>query len=474
MLKREHKQVRKVWTISTFFLATLIFLAGASIARADNIDDYIRTEMARQNIPGLSLAVVREGKVVKAQGYGLANLELKVPVTADTVFQLGSVGKQFTAGAVMLLVEEGKVGLDDPVSKHLPFAPEAWKPVTVRHLLTHTSGIKDYTRDLDFTRDASAEETAKKTAEQPLEFAPGEKWAYSNSNYLLLGVLIEKVSGKFYGDLLRERIFKPLDMTTARVNSDADLIPNRADGYEPRQEGGLRNQRFVPPTINTYADGSLVMSVRDMAKWDVALYGDRLFKKETRERMWTTSDLQGGKKAAYGFGWSLNSRNGRRVIEHGGAWQGFTANISRYVDDKLTVIVLINRAGVNPVKITHEIAGIVEPTLKPAAPKALEDAEPQVTALVRTVLEQVRENKVDLSLFAQEMHDTIKEFSTPQTAAQMKLLGEPTKLELLARKVNGEERVYQYRIQFRRATVTCLLTLTRDNKIAGLLLTPQE
>jgi CubicO group peptidase (beta-lactamase class C family) len=210
----------------------------------DNVDDYVLAEMKRENMPGLALGVYRGGQIVKAQGCGLANVELSVPVKPETIFQSGSVGKQFTATGVMMLVEEGKVNLDDSITKYLSGSPPcAWKPIKVKNLLSHTSGLAEYVTDartkpgapfylrLDHTED----ELFKMIAELPIENPPGEKWAYRNTNYVLLGILIHKVTGQFYGDYLQERIFKPLGMTATRVISEADIIPNRSAGYEKVQ-----------------------------------------------------------------------------------------------------------------------------------------------------------------------------------------------------------------------------------------------
>jgi D-alanyl-D-alanine carboxypeptidase len=191
--------------------------------------------MEKQHIPGVSLAVVRDGKVVLAKGYGLANVELSVPATTDTVYELLSVSKEFTAAAILLLVEEGKVSLDETVPKYLPDSPAAWKDVTVRHLLSHTSGITDYTDIRPFfemiRQDASPEELMKPVKERPLDFASGTRWRYSNSNYYVLGMILERVSGKKYADFLEERIFHPLGMMATQVNDMTDIIPNRASVF---------------------------------------------------------------------------------------------------------------------------------------------------------------------------------------------------------------------------------------------------
>jgi CubicO group peptidase (beta-lactamase class C family) len=324
---------------------------------ADAVDEYVRAEMERQHIPGLSLLVSREGKPIRAQGYGLANVELQVPVKPETLFQSGSVGKQFTATAVMMLVEEGKVGLEDPLTKFFPNAPISWKQVTVRELLSHTAGFTDYPKNFNFRKDYTENEVLKIVEGIPLAYPPGTKWSYSNLGFATLGILIHKVTGKFYGDFLQERIFKPLDMTTTRIISDADIIPNRAAGYR-LVKGELKNQEWVAPMINTTADGSLYFSINDLAKWDAALYAEKLLKRSSLDQMWTVAKLKNGQPNSghYGFGWSIEEKKGHKVIGHGGSWQGFKTHISRYVDDKLTVVVLINQADAEPGPITDRIA----------------------------------------------------------------------------------------------------------------------
>jgi CubicO group peptidase (beta-lactamase class C family) len=337
------------------------------------VDALVGAAMREQRIPGLALAVLRDGKVVKAQGYGLANVELNVAVKPETVFQTGSVGKQFAATAVMMLVEEGKVGLDDKLSKYLEGTPAAWKDVTVRNLLTHTSGIADYTGHeytkagglIDLRGDYAEEELYQKLLQLPLNFETGTKWKYSNTGYVLLGFLIHKVTGEFYGDYLQERIFRPLGMSATRIISEADIVPNRASGYE-LVKGEIKNQGWVSATLNTTADGALYTNVLDLGKWDAALYTEKLLKRGSFEQMWTPVKLKDGETYPYGFGWFLGEANGRRLIEHDGAWQGFTMNISRYVEDKLTVIVMTNldEGHSKPDRIAHGVAGLYDSGLK--------------------------------------------------------------------------------------------------------------
>jgi CubicO group peptidase (beta-lactamase class C family) len=325
----------------------------------DEVAQYVKTEMARQHIPGIALLVSRNGEIVRAQGFGFSNVELQVPVKPETLFQSGSVGKQFTATAIMMLVEEGKISLDDPITKYFPDAPANWKPVTVRNLLSHTGGFTDYPKDFDFRKDYTEDDLLKIVAGIPLAFPPGTKWSYSNLGYLTLGILIHRVTGKFYGDVLEERIFHPLGMQSTRIMSEADIIPNRAAGYR-LVKGRLKNQEWVSPTLNTTADGSLYFSIVDLAKWDAALYTEKLLKRSSLEQMWTVVKLNDGKPNSgnYGFGWEITSSHGHRLIDHDGAWQGFKTQISRYVDDKLTVVVLSNLAEANPGKIAEGVAEI--------------------------------------------------------------------------------------------------------------------
>jgi CubicO group peptidase (beta-lactamase class C family) len=346
-------------------LITFLLWLAPVVVRADRVDDFVVETMNRQRVPGLSLAVVRDGKVLKAQGYGIANVEHQVPAKRETIYQSGSVGKQFTATAVMLLVEDGKLALDAPIRTYLPGTPKSWSKVTVRHLLTHTSGASGFYHEVNLRGDYTEDQQLQLAFDTALDFAPGEKWQYSNTGYLVLGVVVSKVSGEFYGDFLRKRVFEPLDMKTARIISEADIIPNRAAGYR-FLDGELKNQEWVSPTVNTTGDGALYLSVDDLIKWDAALSTEKIFKKQSLDTMWTPAKLNDGKATNYGFGWFIETVNGHKVIHHGGAWQGFTTYIRRYVDDRLTVIVLTNAAapersggpGSNPQQIAEGVAAI--------------------------------------------------------------------------------------------------------------------
>jgi len=358
-LPSARKGKRSGWPcfLGGIILFSLCLISAAFAQTPDPVATYIHEEMQREKIPGLALLVSRDGNPVRAEGYGLSNVELQVPVKPETVFQSGSMGKQFTATAIMMLVEEGKIKLDDPVTSYLKDAPAAWQQVTIRELLSHTAGFTDYPKKFDFRKDYTEADLLKIVEAIPLAYPPGTKWDYSNLGYLTLGIVIHRVTGQFYGDFLQERIFQPLGMSTTRIISEADIVPNRSAGYR-LVKGELKNQEWVSPTLNTTADGALYFSILDLAKWDAALYTEKLLKRSSLDEMWTVVKFKNGQPNSgdYGFGWEIETRNGHRLIRHSGSWQGFRTEISRYVDDKLTVVVLANLESAEPSKIADHVA----------------------------------------------------------------------------------------------------------------------
>jgi CubicO group peptidase (beta-lactamase class C family) len=349
-----------------------VLLTALQASPLDSADRYAASERERQRVPGLSVAVLRGDTVLLARGYGFANVEHRVPASDSTIYQSGSVGKQFTAAAVVMLSQDGRLGLDDPIVRHLPEGGRTWQGVTVRHLLTHTSGIPDYTDStLDYRAAYTEDELVRLAASLPVTFRPGERWSYSNTGYLLLGAIIRRVTGRFYGDFLGERIFRPVGMRTARVISESDIVPNRAAGYQ-LVGGELRNQDWVSPELNTTADGSLYLSVRDLAAWAVALDHGDVPGRSVLETSWEPVRLDRGGLYPYGYGWSVAEQRGFRRIGHTGSWQGFKASIQRYPEFRLTVIVLANLAEGMLEAISYGIAGILEPAL--AAPHLLPPA----------------------------------------------------------------------------------------------------
>lgn len=371
------KRMRFSLTFRCLLLVTLLsVLSSAFGAPAGEVDKYVRLEMAQQHIPGLSLCVIRDGRVIKAQSYGLANVELNVPATLETEFSIASMTKSVTAIAVMLLVQDGKLGLDDRISKYFSGLPDNWQAITIRHLLTHTSGIKDHFHDfpfptvkLDRKLEYTDEEFLKAHFDAGLNFKPGAQWAYSGSGFTLLGMIIQKVTGKPYADFLRERIFAPLGMTRTHVISVNGIIPNRAAGYR-WVDGALRNGNYTGQTFSGGADVSLLTTASDLARWDVALSSKGLWQETSVKEMWTPATLADGREVAkfpagsYGLGWALNLYNGHHVILHGGSFiTGFSSVILNFPDKGLSVIVLTNQHEANPAQIAYGVVGLYDADL---------------------------------------------------------------------------------------------------------------
>ena len=373
-----------VWRRALALAIAMTFAASANAkhdsALSKEVNVAVLKQMKDQKIPGVSIAIVRNGAVIKAAGYGLANLEVGAPAKAETIFAAGSITKQFVASAIMLLAEQGKVGIDDSIAKYFPEAPVSWKTVTIRHLLTHTSGAPEvggntpetlWTKGIiDYHREYTEDELARAYFAQPLEFEPGTKWSYSNTGYELLGFLIHRVTGTYYGEFLREHFFAPFGMTTTRVISFADIVLNRASGYEV-VDGTWKNVRLwqSESTLST-AEGSLLMSVLDLANWDAALNTDRVLKHASLEAMWTPVPLDDGSAYPGGMGWFIADARGHRIVFHTGGGWGFYAVISRYLDDRLTIIIMTNidETHADVMKIAADIAAIYLPDTKGANP----------------------------------------------------------------------------------------------------------
>ena len=372
-------------------MSTLLLLALLAQTDTAAINRFVTAEMQRQRIPGLSLAVLRGDTVVLSRGYGFANVELRVPASDSTVYQSGSMGKQFTAALVEMLVAQGKLRLDDSIARWFPEGASVWRTVTVRRLLTHTAGIAEYTDStFDFRKDYTEDQLVKFAASRPLDFPPGERWSYSNTGYLLLGALIRRVSGQFYGDLLRDSVFRPLGMTASRVISEADIVPNRAAGYQ-LVNGELKNQDWVAPTLNTTADGALYFTVRDLTRWAVALNDRRVVGASLLDTAWTAVRLSDGATYPYGFGWYVLPQRTQPRIAHTGSWQGFKTVIARYPQRRLTVIVLANLAEAQPGEIAYGIAGLVDPQLQPshlAVPQGKTRPPAPIDQLLRSIAEK--------------------------------------------------------------------------------------
>jgi D-alanyl-D-alanine carboxypeptidase len=335
------KIVRRSILISTVVAVFVLGVPGQGNP-GKRIDSLVAQKMAANHIPGLSLAVMRGGKVLFAKGYGLSNLELSTPTTEKTSFAIFSITKTFTAVAVMMLVEEGKISIDKPITDYLQDLPGSWSRVTIRHLLTHTSGLPELcdaaAKPCDRRDHYTQSQVIGLVRESPFLFEPGTRWEYSNTGFFVLGMLIEKMSGKTYGDFLKARIFTPLGMDRTRMDDYSAVIPNRASGYT-WENGAYSNALRVSPTL-MFSLAGIISTVADLAKYDAALYGEKLLQRTTLKEMWTKVVLNDGATANQGLGFGMTPFKGHRRVGHSGGHAGFATTITRLIDDKVSVVIL--------------------------------------------------------------------------------------------------------------------------------------
>lgn len=463
------------FTFSRFVLLYLLTsFCALSPVHADKIDDYVRAQMSERHVPGAAIAVVRGGKTIKVEGYGLANVELNVPATRDTVFEIGSVTKQITAVAVMLLVEDGKINLDEKISKYLPNAPDAWSRITVRHLLTHTSGIKNYTGlpGFELSKRLKTDEFINAVAALPLDFEPGERWNYSNTGYNLLGHVIEAASGKSYWDFLRTRIYQPLGMMQTANRDPQFIVKNRADGYE------WENDRLVGRDGNLtdlFAAGAIISTVTDLAKWEAALLGNSFLKPTSKGQIWTPLVLNSGKPHPYGFGWNVAEFRGRKLISHGGQTAGFAANISRFADDDLSVVVLTNLGDIGlGGAIARGVAKIYLPAISLRQMKEQPGANAEISKRLQTALRSYLNEKLDANLFADKASAALTTERSKRTARRIATDGVIKNFVFVGSETAGDNRVYRYKVETHRQQLLWRFAVNKDGKIVEMVLEEEE
>ena len=327
----------------------------------DSVDALIAAKL-KPHSPGLALAIFKDGEVIHRKGYGLANLEWDIPIAPDTVFRLASITKQFTAVAIMMLQAQGKLTLDDALTRFLPDYPTSGHQVTIRHLLNHTSGIKSYTDIPGFLEDMSSDAmTQTKLVDifknLPFDFKPGAKWQYNNSGYFLLGLIIEKLSGMTYGEYIKRQIFDPLGMRDSYFLDNKPIVPRRASGYHETPDGFI-NAPYLNMQI-PYAAGSLGSTVDDLLLWDRALRENKLITANALASMEQHSPLNDGTLYPYGLGWSVIDYRGHHGTQHSGGINGFATQLMHLADDNLTIAMLTNWIGFPTEKTLFEIARLV-------------------------------------------------------------------------------------------------------------------
>ncbi|MDC0666409.1 serine hydrolase domain-containing protein [Nannocystis radixulma] len=325
-------------------------------AALERLDAAARRVVADGEVPGLAVGLVRQGRLVFTRGYGLADLEQGIPVTPDTVFRIFSVTKIFTAAAVMQLVERGQLGLDDPLARFVPEFPRAHE-ITIGQLLSHISGIHDYAGSSRVLEQAGAtpDELVRHIAAQPVlfDFAPQTRWSYSNSNYVLLGLIVERVSGRPYHEYLAAHVFPPAGLVRTRVDNGIDLVPGRASGYvpDPRRRGAFVHGPHLDMS-SVYAAGALLSTVPELAAWFTAFFAGRIVGRRAVEKMLAPARLRDGSVAGppgtaafYGLGLRSYCLDGQRAIGPGGSFSTFSAKVTYYPETELVLVVLTNTGG---------------------------------------------------------------------------------------------------------------------------------
>ena len=341
-------------------LATTPMQAPDAAALVRYVDSVATAAVTEHRTAGVAVAVVRNGRTVLAKGYGFADLENDVPVTPETVFRIGSITKQFTSAAIMRLMEQGKLSLDDTLQKFLPTFPTQGNHVTVRHLLNHTSGIKSYTSlgpkwQRVIRLDLMPDSLVALFANEPFDFKPGDAWSYDNSGYFLLGMIIEKLSGKSYGQYLQDEFFTPLGLKSTIYCDQAPLIKHRAQGYAVRPDGQFINAEPLSMT-QPFAAGSLCSTVNDLAAWTLALSSGKVVSAASYRMMTTPGTLNDGKPLTYGFGLGTGVLGGHRQVSHNGGINGFVSELHHYPDDSVVTVVLTNTGALAAIQIERLIA----------------------------------------------------------------------------------------------------------------------
>ncbi|GAB3992146.1 serine hydrolase domain-containing protein [Spirosoma daeguense] len=346
-------------------MLTSCYVAGQSRSvPADSVDAIVQKHIQGKHIPGVSIAVVQKGNVVLAKGYGIANLELNIAASPQSVYAIASVSKHLIASGIMILAQEGKLKLDDDIHKYYPTAPSTWNGITLRHLLSHTSGLIRESPAFDATEVKPDSVIVEAAFPLPLVFPVGSKWQYCNVGYFALADIIRKVSGQSWPSFMKQRIFTPLGMNATRTTTLTEVVPNRVDGYRWEKDHYHRAvaYRALRPS------GAFLSTVQDLAKWDAALNTDKILTEASKKQMWTPISLTNGTTYPYGFGWRIDSVQGVLRVQHTGSLPGFRSAYARFPQSGISVIVLTNGEGDEPLQMAQEIATLY---LRPSRSKTV-------------------------------------------------------------------------------------------------------
>lgn len=450
-------------------LSPLSLLAQLSPATQTSVDQAVRKALERTGVPSASIAIVKDGKLAYAQAYGYGRLDGKVAATTHMRYKIGSNSKQITATAILMLTREGKISLDDHVSRFFPDLTRA-REVTIRQLLSHTSGYEDYYA-LDYVAPYMMLPTTPKSimniwGKKPLNFDPGTKWQYSNTNYVIAGAIIEQITGKRLIEFLRSRVFNPLNMQSP---VDVDRQPwSAADpvGYTRFALGPLRAAQ--PEGANwIFAAGELAMTPSDMALWNISLMNGTLLKPDLLDELTTEVHLKNGAGTRYALGLGISSSNGRRIWSHGGGTSGFISANTAYPDDRIAVTVFTNEDDPAAGAIEQDIAKILRaPATDPKAASAL--------AVVQRLYDQLRDGALDRSLLTSDANAFFTPQATADYAASLKPLGTPTAIRQTSETQRGGMDYRFYTVETPSKTLTISTFVMPDGKIDQFLVYPSR
>ena len=446
-------------------LSTLLLVAVAQSQDAEAIDRAVRQEVERQAIPGLSLLVMKGGKTVLRTAYGKANIELDVPAVPENVYNAGSITKTFTALTAMSLVEEGKLSLDDTVSKHVSRAPEGWSAITVRNLLSHTSGIAEYAlvEGLGLIDEYTRETWWEKIGPMPLDFVTGKRFAYSNSNYTVLSEIIEKVSGKPYYEAVRERVIEKAGLKSTKFRQTNEIIAMTATGYMKVGDGMIVSPSEA--SSSAFGAGGLVTTVDDLAAFLVAVHAGKVVSKETLRAMQTPNRTSDGRKTSYGLGWFVRDVSGSPMVSHGGNTAGYSASMAYFPSQDLTVTLMGNVYAFGGDSLAILVARAIEPGLRPIVYEEKSDPDPALTKSLFEAFGTLIDGSTDSAMFDPEYRGQLE---SPRGRmglggyAQYRGYEGPAFLD---RRAEDPDTVYLYRIRKGEAAFRVTFTVTKERKV---------
>lgn len=452
-------------------VANLLFISLFGLASADVIDDFVKAELARTKSPSIAIGIVKNGVLVKHEVYGKSDVEKNLDAKKGGLYEIGSITKQFTAFATMMLVEDGKLKLEDPISKHIPESPKAWEQIRIRDLVYQTSGLPDYAfeQGIGLIDDFNRAKWMDIMTKLPLDFEPGVAWAYSNSNYALLGWIIDKASGSSYMTFMKERILKPLGMTNTVFSSPTFANEFRTTGYLNSNSQVIVAPR-TPASINS--DGTIMSNVEDMVKWDAALRERKLLKPKSFDLYMKATTLKSGRWRPYAMGLNVSLPGTEPYYGHGGNSVGYSAGYACYPKAKISVIVMGNIYAFAGEPMAKQIAELYEPSLKPTSPVAKADPDAKRTNALKHALAAVGNGKVDEALLEPEVTAPMKTRRAGMAAGGLAPFRSIEKLDFVGEIAVGKDKLLTYKVVTKTRDFVGTFLWSAGGKLAMATLRP--